>query len=211
MATTTDPGGTTLRPARREPDDAVADAPLSRDDLFFVLKNERRRLVLRYLAGSERVVRMRDVAEQVAAWEHDITLAELTSEQRQRVYIPLYQSHLPKLDALGLVEYDQSRGVVERTDRVAQVVPYLEADEGTRGAVAADGAGVEAAEPNVGTRTRNWRDWGAYFAGATLLFAVLLAAAWAGVQPLDSVPGLTLATLITVTYAALTAGMVVLR
>ena len=98
---------------------------LEKDDIFHILQNQRRRDSLRYLKKADDTVRMRDLAEQVAAWEHDTTLQALTSDERQRVYIALYQSHLPKLDEEGIINYNQSRGIVERTERAAQLDPYL--------------------------------------------------------------------------------------
>jgi DNA-binding transcriptional ArsR family regulator len=99
--------------------------PLPEDELFHVLQNERRRAVLRYLDGREEVVRMRDVAEQIAAWEYDTTVALLDSDERQRVYISLYQSHLPKLDDAGIVEYDQARGNVRLTECGQAVADFM--------------------------------------------------------------------------------------
>ena len=104
------------------------ESAIPKDELFHLLQNERRRMVLRYLRGTEGPVRMRDVAEQVAAWEHDTTVEELTSKQRQRVYIPLYQSHLTKLDEAGVIDYQQDRGIVERKPLADQVDAYLEVE-----------------------------------------------------------------------------------
>ena len=115
--------------ATDEPADSLA--PLDADERFHLLQNERRRSVIRYLRNAESDaedgrVRMRDIAEQVAAWEHDTTVAELSSTERQRVYIPLYQNHLPKLDEAGVIEYNQSRGVVVPTERVERLAPFVE-------------------------------------------------------------------------------------
>ncbi|PGF17345.1 hypothetical protein CP556_15400 [Natrinema sp. CBA1119] len=104
-------------------------AELSPDDIFHVLQTNRRRETIRYLLDEDGLVKMRDVAEHVAATEHETTVAQLTSAQRQRVYIPLYQSHLPKLDKKGIIEYDQPRGVVRPTDRLEIFRPYLEASD----------------------------------------------------------------------------------
>ena len=104
------------------------DGTLAEDEIFHLLQNERRRLVLRYLRDTDGPVRMRDVAEQVAAWEHDTTVEELTSTQRQRVYIPLYQSHLTKLDSAGVIEYQKNRGIVERQPLADQMDQYLQVD-----------------------------------------------------------------------------------
>jgi hypothetical protein len=113
--------------------DADADAeeptdtnPLPKDDLFHLLQNERRRNVLRYLRGRDEPVRMRDVAEQVAAWEHDTTVEQLSSDERQRVYISLYQSHLDTLDEADVIDYNQPRGVVTPTPLVDDIARYAE-------------------------------------------------------------------------------------
>lgn len=134
----------------------------SKDEIFHLLQNERRRMVLRYLRGTEGSVRMRDVAEQVAAWEHDTTVKELTSTQRQRVYIPLYQSHLSKLDKAGVIDYQQDRGIVERNPLADQVDKYLELEADTGSTDEASTTGSE------------WDDY--YIATTVLCYAVLLGA-----------------------------------
>ena len=108
--------------------DSSREACISKDDAFHVLQNARRRAVLRYLSehSEEDTFVMRDIAEEVAAWEHDTTVQRLVSDERQRVYIALYQSHLPKLDEHGIIEYNQSRGVVEPTELTAAFEPYLD-------------------------------------------------------------------------------------
>ena len=99
---------------------------LSSDQIFHLLQNERRREVLRYLrnADSDRV-RMRDIAESIAAAEHETSVEALSSKQRQRVYVPLYQNHLPKLDEEGVLDYEQDRGFVERKPAAAQLERHL--------------------------------------------------------------------------------------
>ena len=106
-------------------------APLDPDERFHRLQNERRRLVIRYLSDGESNtedghVRMRDVAERVAAWEHDTTVAQLDSTQRRRVYVPLYQNHLPKLDGAGVIDYDQTRDTIIPTERVDRLARFLD-------------------------------------------------------------------------------------
>lgn len=53
---------------------------------------------------------MRDVAEQVAVWEHDTTVAQLTSDERQRVCISLYQPHLETLEEARVIAYNKPCG-----------------------------------------------------------------------------------------------------
>ncbi len=109
-------------------DDTGASGSIPADDLFHLLQNSRRRAVLRYLRGRERPVQMREVAEQVAAWENDTTVAQLTSDERQRVYIALYQSHLETLEDAGVIEYNKPRGVIEPLPLLDSVASYVDMD-----------------------------------------------------------------------------------
>ncbi|WP_440010247.1 DUF7344 domain-containing protein [Halomicrococcus sp. SG-WS-1] len=71
---------------------------------------------------------MSDLAEQVAAWENDTAVDAISAAERKRVYTALYQSHLPKLDDAGIVDYNQNRGIVELSTAAEQIDPYLEMD-----------------------------------------------------------------------------------
>ncbi|ELY61933.1 hypothetical protein C493_01595 [Natronolimnohabitans innermongolicus JCM 12255] len=105
------------------------------DEIFHILQTNRRRDAIEYLLDhpDDDPVKMSDVAEFVAAKEHETTIQKLTSAQRQRVYIPLYQSHLPKLDEKNLIEYDKSRGIIRTTDRLEIFRPYLEVTDPVEG------------------------------------------------------------------------------
>ena len=104
---------------------------LSRDVLFDMLSSPRRRYVLHYLHRAGGRAELGELADHVAAWENDTTIEGLGSQERKRVYISLYQTHVPKLDEVGIVEYDQSSGVVELTDRANDLAPYLSAETDT--------------------------------------------------------------------------------
>lgn len=60
-----------------------------------------------------------------AAWEEDVPSEELSSQQRKRVYVSLYQTHVPSLEAIGVVEYDADEGIVELADRAEAVDEHL--------------------------------------------------------------------------------------
>lgn len=100
---------------------------IAKGDAFHLLKNPRRRAVVRYLLArdDQETVRMATVTEAVAAWEHDTTVERLTSKERQRVYIGLYQTHLPKLDAHGVIEYNSDRGWITPTPLLQVFAPYV--------------------------------------------------------------------------------------
>lgn len=93
------------------------------DDIFHLLQNSRRRDVLAYLEETEQTT-LRELAEHIAARENGLSVAELRSDQRKRVYISLYQMHLPKLTAHGVIDYDKSRGTVALRDD-SQLRPHM--------------------------------------------------------------------------------------
>jgi hypothetical protein len=100
------------------------DADISRGDIFDLLRNRRRRAVLDYLRRNEGESTLHELAEHVAADENDTSIEELSAQQRKRVYVSLYQNHLPKMDEVGLVEYDEDEGTVAPLD-ISRVSPYL--------------------------------------------------------------------------------------
>lgn len=88
---------------------------MHKDEFFSVLSNNRRRTVLRYmdLRADEAPFELRELSEVVAAQENDKEVEELTSDERKRVYVALYQGHLPDIDELGLIEFDSDRGLID--------------------------------------------------------------------------------------------------
>lgn len=140
-----------------ESDDRVESLPL--DSVFELLKNQRRRHTLKFLREAEGSVTLSDLAEHVAALENDTTPRELSSDQRKRAYVGLYQCHLPKMDELGAVEFNRDRGIIEIGPNAEQLQPYLEANE-------------EADDP---------RTWPTYYLGfAAVASALTVVAAVAG-------------------------------
>ena len=104
---------------------------LSRDLVFDILSSPRRRYMLYYLHRAGEPVSIQELSAQIAAWENDVPVDELTSQQQKRVYVSLYQTHIPKLEEAGIAEYDQEEGTVRLTNRVEQMDEYL-ADTGRR-------------------------------------------------------------------------------
>ncbi len=173
---------------------------LEKDDLFHILQNQRRRRVLKYLQDADEAVDMRDIAEQVAAWENDKTVQQITSDERQRVYIALYQSHLPKLDEKGVLNYNQSRGIVERTELANQFDPYLDVDDR---AEMDDEAATESVDAQLSTGTTSPAT--RYYGSATFVGLLLTGASWFGLAPTAMTS--YLATFITGMFALVTVGL----
>ena len=111
-----------------EPDASTAE-PLSLDLVFEVLKNERRRRVLKYLADRQETVSLSDLAEHIAAIENDKTEVALSSQERKRVYVGLYQCHLPKMDDTNVIDFNGDRGTVALGENAEQLYPFLDTDD----------------------------------------------------------------------------------
>ena len=111
--------------------DSAADTPANEgppielDQVFGLLWNRRRRDVLRYLSGTDEQVRLGELAETIAARKCDKSVRQITSQERKRVYIGLYQGHLPKMDDCGVIEYNQQRGIIDHGPNYEVLVGYL--------------------------------------------------------------------------------------
>lgn len=160
-----------------------ADGALSQDVVFKMLHSPRRRQVLAYLSAQDGPVDLDDVIVQVAAWENDTTVDAVSESERKRIYVSLYQTHMPKLDDAGLVEYDEEEGTVELTDRAQNVDRYLAADAGQF-------------------------PWYYAYLGLSAVGLVALLAAWLGAPGLSTVGTTATGTLVVGAFVALT-GVVV--
>ncbi|WP_123537136.1 DUF7344 domain-containing protein [Halosimplex salinum] len=105
---------------------ARGDGELSKGEIFDVLQNQRRRYVLEYLKRYEEPVALSDLATQVAAWEYQTPVEEVTNEQKKRVYTTLQQTHLGRMEEAGIVEYDCDENLVARTPYTEEMTVYLE-------------------------------------------------------------------------------------
>jgi predicted transcriptional regulator len=161
----------------REAETVDEDGP-TRDEVFTALSNARRRNVIKYLKENGPDARVRDIAEQLAAWENDVGINEVTYKQRKRVYTALHQSHLPKLAASGFIDYESDRGLVSLTEESRQLEVYLE------------------------VVSENEILWSEYYVGLAVVCGLLATAAWVGTVPFGSVSGYAYALLFALVFAA---------
>lgn len=159
-------------------EETAGPSSLPTELVYRMLSDPRRRYAIHYLKQSNEPVAVRDLAEQVAAWENDKPVAALTSQERKRVYISLYQSHLPTMDEEGVVEYDADRKVVRLSPAARGLDIYLEVVP--RGDV----------------------PWSLYYVGLAVVDAVLLLFASFDVAPFGSVPDIVWGVVVLVTFAA---------
>lgn len=85
---------------------------VSKDEIFKLLSNPRRRHVLYHLTQNATEVDIGTLATQIAAWENDIEVSEVSGMQRKRVYTSLQQVHLPKMDGSGVIVFDKRAGKI---------------------------------------------------------------------------------------------------
>jgi len=103
----------------------TSESRLSQDVVFDILSSPRRRYVLYHLRKADEPVKLTDLAEQVAAWENDTSPDQITEQERKRVYVSLYQTHIPRLDEVGIVEYDKDSGEIELASEASDIDQYL--------------------------------------------------------------------------------------
>ena len=93
-------------------------------DIHAVLSNERRRMTLEILSEEDGSISARELSELIAEYE--------TGQQppprniRQSAYVSLIQTHLPKLDELDIVEYDNGSKTVALSSSAEQVSAVME-------------------------------------------------------------------------------------
>jgi hypothetical protein len=164
---------------------------VSEDELFDVLANQRRRFALHLLKREgDETVTIGEMAEQIAAWENGIDMAEITGNERKRVYTALQQSHLPKMDNAGVVEFNKNRGTIEPTPALKDVDLYMDVVEGKE------------------------IPWSTYYLGLSGVAVALTGAVWLGAWPFVLLPEMawTVAIVVAFTFSAVahkyyTAGM----
>jgi hypothetical protein len=132
------------------------------DELYDILANRRRRYALHYLQQVDRRVDFGEMAEQIAAWEHEKTRQKVTSDERKYVYSALQQRHLPKMDSANLVEFNKRDGTIEPTTVLNEIDVYAEVVK----------------KGNV--------PWGVYFPTLSAVHSVLLALVGFDVAPLTA-------------------------
>ncbi|WP_456071263.1 DUF7344 domain-containing protein [Halosimplex aquaticum] len=90
--------------------------PIEPSDAIEILSCARRRWAVEYLADqpADDPVTISDLAEHVGAREADCSVKELSSKQRERVYVALYQTHLMTMNSI--IDYDRDRGTITPTE-----------------------------------------------------------------------------------------------
>ena len=103
-------------------------ASIPESDVHHLLSNARRRETLAALWRRPEEVTLRDLSELIAAAEAGVTPAP--RPLRESVYNALHQTHLPKLQAFGLVDYDPDRKLVRPRPESRHLHRYMDTVNG---------------------------------------------------------------------------------
>ncbi len=152
---------------------------LAETEIHDILRNDRRRRVIEHLQASVGTVTLRELAETIAA--HETGDSPPPRSVRDSVYNSLHQTHLPKLDDEGVVEYDEHRKTVELRPGAHDVNVYME------------------------VVTKYGITWADYYRTIATIALSLLVATELGVPVVSAVPTLLLASCALVVVAASTA------
>lgn len=131
---------------------------ITSEAVFDLLSNRRRRYTLHCLE-QEGTVELGDLARRVAAWETGKDVDAISASERKNVYTSLQQFHLPKLDEKGIVEFDDRKGTVEPGPATDEFDIYMEVVE--QGSV----------------------PWSHYYLALSLVHALAIVSAYAGLVP----------------------------
>jgi len=109
------------------PEDAdLAALGAGADSRFDVLSHARRRFVLVCLATYDDPLTLPDVADELAVFEYDARLPEISAEHVAAIRTDLYHVHVPRMADAGLVEYSQERELVALADAAEELVSHLD-------------------------------------------------------------------------------------
>lgn len=102
------------------------DNTLPEAQIYEILANRRRREAIRYLSdnSSNGSLSLRELSETIAARETG--QSPPPQDIRESVYSSLKQTHLPKLEELGVVRYDRDACEVQLRARVRDLNVYME-------------------------------------------------------------------------------------
>jgi len=100
-------------------------AEISQDLAYDLLSSSRRRFVISTLRSENGSMELNELSERLAAWENDTPVEDLTDQQIKRIYVSLYQTHIPKLSEAGVVSYDQDTGQISLEHTVQHLNLYI--------------------------------------------------------------------------------------
>ena len=100
------------------------ETAIDEGEIHDILRNWRRRMTIKELKSNAGPMTLRELAETLAAAETGESPAP--RNMRNSVYNSLHQTHLPKLDEAGIIQYDSERKTISLESRAHDVGLYME-------------------------------------------------------------------------------------
>ena len=98
-------------------------SPVNR--ILTALQDDHRRYLLYHLREEDPST-LDEAARRVAAWDHECDPADVPGEVHERIRVELYHSHLPKLDDMSVVDYDERSGAIRFRDPPNKLGDFLD-------------------------------------------------------------------------------------
>ncbi|MFC6765735.1 DUF7344 domain-containing protein [Natrinema soli] len=109
----------------------LQQAQASINSVFEGFAHHRRRYALRELRRHANPMELADLADELAVRENETPLTDVPADEVKRIYMSLYHTHIPKLEAADLVRYNQEQDSValaEQAEYIEQHQEYLTID-----------------------------------------------------------------------------------
>lgn len=98
---------------------------LSTDAIFDLLRHPRRRMIVDILTTHERKLTVNDLTKEIVAQRYGAPITDVPSGDLTRVAVSLFHNRIPRLTDRDVIAYDGNRRIVEPTEKLEQLEPYL--------------------------------------------------------------------------------------
>ncbi|WP_306058990.1 DUF7344 domain-containing protein [Natronococcus wangiae] len=97
------------------------------DAVLDLCRDRHRRIALAVFEEEQRSLTVNDLTKTILKYNHQTPVTEVSEEALTEIRVSLYRVHIPKLESVGVIEYDPERQHAEPTERFDQLRPYLSA------------------------------------------------------------------------------------
>lgn len=103
------------------------EGPFAFDTVLKLCGEKHRRIVLAVLAEEQRSLTVNDLTGTILTHNHHTPVTEVSEEVLTEIRSSLYDTHIPKLESAGVIDYDSERKLVEPTEQFDRLQPHLSA------------------------------------------------------------------------------------
>lgn len=96
------------------------------DELFDVLSNQRRRVLLCSLQGAETPVSVEELTTKLVRWQAQQPLPNRSGDERDAIKISLVHNHLPRMAEAELIKYNATQEKVLLANETGELRAHLQ-------------------------------------------------------------------------------------